>query len=120
MALYSSVDTGTSYPKEVSRISLCTAVIDCDTSRSEILQPSDPPTDASGESGHLLLWDLQDARTPAHRRPLLLVVGRPGRQRGHMPMEVGVTLVAAEGEDVHPLRPDLFPNRLRCSVNESL
>src|SRR5215211_6996135 len=64
--------------------------------------PLYPSPDAHGQGGHLLLWDLQNANTPAGPSPLLPIVGDARRQGHDMPVDVGVVLVGTEGKDVHP------------------
>jgi hypothetical protein len=80
----------------------------------------DASADTSGECGHLVIGECEDAPIPGEGAELLLLVRHPRREWSDVPVDVPVPGLAAQTQDVEPLGGQLLPERLPDLVHEAL
>jgi hypothetical protein len=86
--------------------------------RSGAVQLLHPVANTCGQRCHLLLRNSQNAFPEGCE--LLLSVGHARWQRSHVPVNVRMSLIAAQCEKIHPLGAHFSPHRFSDAINPAL
>jgi hypothetical protein len=85
-----------------------------------LLHLFDASAEASGEIRHVIIRQRKDAAVPGEGGELLLLVGNAWRQRRDVPVDVPVSGLAAQAQDVEPLGGQLLADRFSHPVDQAL